>query len=68
MPFASPLPLERDEMSDAPTITYPPEMLPSPDDGEEAEVIVIHPDTHKAEVVAVITPLGKPSPSPPLPS
>ncbi|RYY67698.1 MAG: hypothetical protein EOO12_00130 [Chitinophagaceae bacterium] len=44
-----------------PTVyTYPPEMLPSPDEGEEAEVIVIHPDTLKAEVVAVITPADKP--------
>lgn len=55
-------------MSDDPTITYPPEMLPSPDDREEAEVIVIHPDTHKAEVVAMITPLDKHEPLPPLPS
>lgn len=46
-----------------PTVTFPPEMLPSPDEGEEAEVIVIHPDTLKAEVVAVIPPAPPYKPS-----
>jgi len=41
--------------SETAAITYPPELLPSPDEGDEAEVIVIDPDTRKARV---IYPLG----------
>ncbi len=33
------------------TVTYPPKMLPSPDEGDEVEVIVEHPDTRKRTVV-----------------
>ena len=31
--------------------TYPPEMLPSPPKGEEAEVFVRHPDTLRETVI-----------------
>lgn len=34
------------------SITYPPEMLPSPDEGEEAEVVVVDPDTGRRSVVS----------------
>lgn len=35
-------------------VTYPPEMLPAPDEGEEAEILVEHPDTRELSVVVVI--------------
>jgi hypothetical protein len=35
-------------------VTLPPEMLPSPAEGEEAEVIFLHPDTRK-ETILLIT-------------
>ncbi len=38
-------------MTDEPKVTYPPEMLPSPDEDDEAEVVVVDPDTGKAKVV-----------------
>jgi len=38
-------------MTDRPNVTYPPEMLPSPDEDDEAEVVVIDPDTRKQTVV-----------------
>lgn len=36
------------------SITYPPEMLPSPDDGEKAEVIVVCPMCRGERQVGVI--------------
>lgn len=50
-------------MTEAATVTYPPEMLPSPDEDEIAEVIVIHPDTGEKQVVAVIPPAPPHKPS-----
>ena len=37
------------------TVTLPPELLPSPADGEEVEIIVIHPDTRRAETFLLVT-------------
>lgn len=38
-------------MSDEAKITYPPELLPSPDEGEDAEVLVVDPVTGAAKPV-----------------
>lgn len=35
------------------TITYPPEMLPSPDEGQEADIVVVGPD---GKVIVVLKP------------
>jgi hypothetical protein len=37
--------------SDKPKVTYPPEMLPKAEEGDEIEVFVEHPDTKRHRLV-----------------
>lgn len=45
------------------TVTFPPEMLPAPTEGDEAEVIVVHPDTGMPTVILAAPGDTKPQPT-----